>query len=235
MPQQINLCTSILRPQRQRFGARTILPVLGATVLVVGALAVSWVWSLEGSAVTYRQTLDTQAGEIKILQTAIERSRANTAPVDPALIQQLQQRKAAVVQREKVLEQLQLGMFRPGEGHSDRLLMVARTVPQAVWVNAVKVDGTLFEVAGFTLDPEVLNTWVAQLGIHPLMRNLKLSSVRVDSSSVAQAIPVASAAEAPAKGALGAASSPDTASAHKVWSFSLVSREPGSLTAGGKP
>jgi Tfp pilus assembly protein PilN len=232
MPQQINLCTSILRPQRQRFGARTILPLVGGAVLVAGALAISWVWSLEGSAVTYRQTLDMQAGEIKILQTAIERSRKNTAPVDSALVQQLQQRKATVVQREKVLEQLQQGMFRPGEGHSDRLLMVAQTVPQAVWVNAVKVDVTLFEVSGFTLDPEALNAWVAQLGVHPLMRNLKLSSVRVDSSSVAKAIPVA---PAPVQAASSAASAPSAASTQKVWTFSLMSREPGPLTAGGKP
>jgi Tfp pilus assembly protein PilN len=233
MPQQINLCSSILRPQRQRFGARTILPVLGATVLVVGAMAVSWVWSLEGSAVTYRQTLDTQAGEIKILQTAIERSRANTAPVDPALMQQLQQRKAAVVQREKVLEQLQQGMFRPGEGHSDRLLMVARTIPNAVWVNSVKVDAALLEVSGFTLDPEALNTWVVHLAAHPLMRNLKLASVRVDSSTMAHAI---LATAVPAEATSPQTSAPPPAPAHKVWAFSLTSsQEPGPTLTGGKP
>jgi len=130
---------------------------------------------------------------------------------------------------------LQLGMFRPGEGHSDRLVMVAQTVPQAVWVNAVKVDVTLFEVSGFTLDPEALNAWVAQLGVHPLMRNMKLYSVRVDSSSVAQAIPVSAAAAAPVQAASSAASAPPAAPTQKVWAFSLVSQEPGPMTAGGKP
>ena len=225
MPQQINLCTSVLRPQRQRFDARTLLLVMGAIVVVGGVLTASWVWSLEGSSVAYRQTLDTQAGEIKILQTAIERSRASAAPADPALLQQIQQRRAEIAQREKTLDQLQLGMLHPGEGHSDRLLMVARTVPPAAWVSGVKVDVNLFEVSGFTLDPEAINVWVAQLGVHPLMRNLKLAAVRVESSTVGQAVPTVVVPTTPAS-----AGSAPTPASNKLWSFGLVSLEPAAIT-----
>lgn len=229
MPQQINLCASVHRVERQPFAAPMMLTVLGASMVVIGALAFSWVWSLQGSTVAYRQMLDTQSGEIKILQAAIERSRANSGPVDAALLKKVQESKAAVVQREKVLERLRLGMFRPGEGHSDRLLMVAQTVPEKVWVNALKVDAGVFEVSGYTLETAALNTWVSQLGAHPLMRDLKLSAVRVDGSTLEQALQNAA-------GPASAGTPPAAASSEpKVWAFSLLSQEPAAPATGAKP
>jgi Tfp pilus assembly protein PilN len=226
MPQQINLCTGILTAQKQRFTARTMLPALAVFVALGGALIAAGAWSLQRSADGYRATLDAQSAEIKTLQAAIAQSRANAAPVDPALLQQLQDRRIAVKEREKVLAEVQQGMFRQGEGHSDRLLMVARSIPAPVWLTSVKVDSARFEVAGFTLEPAALNEWVAKLAANPLMRDLKLSTVTVENTAAAQIAVPAGASVAPnARNAAG----------RTIWSFNLVNLEPPAFVAGAKP
>lgn len=229
MAQQINLCTGLVKTQRERFTARTMLPALGVFVVLGGALCAAGVWSLERSAAGYRQTNDAQSVEIKNLQAAITQSRANANPVDPALVQQLQDRRAAVLQREKVLLEVQQGLFHAGEGHSDRLFLVARSIPAPAWVTSVKVDSGRFEVVGFTLEPGALNDWVARLAASPLMRNLKLSTVTVENTAASRlSVPVAASATVPAAG--GKPTAP-----RSVWSFSLVSIEPQSSAMGGKP
>ena len=209
MPQQINLCTGVPKTQRQRFTARTMFPALAVFLALGGALCAAAVWSMGRSAADYQKTLDTQATEIQSLQTAITQSRANAAPVDPALVQKLQDLRNAASQREKVLLDLQQGMFRAGEGHSDRLLLVARSIPSAAWLTSVAVDVNRFEVTGFTLEPSALNDWVARLTASPLMRGLKLNTVTVE----------------------------NTAGPRPMWAFTLVNLEPAPLVAsvGGKP
>jgi len=225
MAQQINLCTGLVRTQRQRFTARTMLPALGVFLVVGGVLGAMGVGSLERSAEGYRQTLDAQSTEIKALQAAILQSRANAAPVDPALVQQAQERRTAVLQREKVLLEVQQGMFKAGEGHSDRLLLLARSIPAPLWVTAVKVDAARFEVAGFTLEPAALNDWVAKLAVSPLMRDLKLSTVTVENTAAGKVtVPASANAAAPAGKA-----------ARAIWSFNLVNLEPANKTEGAKP
>lgn len=226
MAQQINLCTGIVKTQRQRFTARTMLPALGVFLVVGGVLGAMGIGSLQRSASGYRQTLDAQSAEIKSLQAAILQSRANAAPVDPALVLQAQERKTAVQQREKVLMAVQQGMFKAGEGHSDRMLLVARSIPGPVWVTAVKVDAARFEVAGFTLEPAALNDWVAKLAASPLMRDLKLSTVTVENAAASKlVVPAAVSVAAPQTGKAAPA----------IWSFTLVSLEPVAKVTGTKP
>jgi Tfp pilus assembly protein PilN len=158
------------------------------------------------------QTNQTRTAEIASLKAAITQSRANAGPIDPALLAQLQERRNAVKQREVVLEVVERGMFHAGEGHSDRMRMVSRSIPAEVWITELKMDNARFEVTGFTVEPSALNDWVRKLSAEPLMRNLKLSAVKVENKTVA-------------KGA--------------VWSFNLTSLEPVSPVApslsGAKP
>jgi Tfp pilus assembly protein PilN len=198
-------------------------------VVLGGVLSAAAVWSLGQTAAGFRQTNEAQSAEIKNLQAAITQSRANATPVDPVLVQQLQDRRTAVLQREKVLLELQQGMFHPGEGHSDRMLLVARSIPAPAWVTSVKVDSGRFEVAGFTLEPGALNEWVARLAASPLMRDLKLSTVTVENTVASRlSVPVAASATVPVAAGRTAAPRP-------VWSFSLVSLEPQPLAPGNKP
>lgn len=227
MPQQINLCTAVSAPPRQNFPASTLFVYLAASLLLLAGVGSFWLWSLERSAQAYRQTLDSQLNEIQNLQAAIQRSRAAAGPVEPALLREVQEQRALVQQREKMLQLVREGMYQPGAGHSDRLQLLARSVPADTWVTAVKVDSAAFSVSGFTLDTASLNEWVARLGQNPLMRGLSLDTVAVNLVSDAQA--------APAKSAVPA------------WSFNLISVAPvaaivpvlpaanGTPATGGKP
>jgi Tfp pilus assembly protein PilN len=226
MPQQINLCTPILLTQKRYFSAHTMALALGVFVVLGGALCGLWVWNLNQASESITQSLAAQKREVETLQAAIQRSRANAAPVNPALLALLQDRRNTLAQRERLKQALSEGVFRPGWGHSDRLTWVARSIPAPVWITSVSMDGSRFEVAGFTLEPSALNEWVDKLAASPLMQGLKLATVKVESATVA---PVA------APGAVGAP-------ARSTWSFHLVSVEsPASSLpklaqpAGGKP
>lgn len=225
MPQQINLCTPILLTQKRYFSAHTMAIALGVFLVLGGALCGTWVWNLDHAGESFQQSLATHAGELESLQNAIQRSKANAAPVDPALLAQLQTRRNAVAQRVKVKEALTEGMFLPGWGHSDRLTWVARSIPAPVWITEIRMDATRFEVTGFTLEPAALNDWVDKLSTSPLMQGLKLATVKVENTSMtANPAPIA---------AVSAASAP-VAPARAVWSFNLVSVAPISVP-GGKP
>jgi Tfp pilus assembly protein PilN len=214
MPQQINLCTAALTPLRQRYQAKTLLRLLGVSLLLSGVLGALWLWSLGRSAQEYQHTLDAQATEIQNLQVAIQRSRAAAGPLEPALQRELQDKRSAVLAREKVLQALRTGLFQGGERHSDRLLLLSKSIPDDVWVTGLRADTGTFEVAGLTLEPASLNAWVARLGQQPLLRGMPLSGVKVSA--------VADAASAPGR---------------PVWSFTLQSQLPQPVAAapGVKP
>jgi len=218
MPQQINLCTPILLKPKHYFSAQTMVQTLVVLVVLGGGLSGAWVWNVQRTAAEFSRIMVTQATEIESLNAAILRSRAAAAPVDPALVAQLQGKRVAVQQREKLLEALQQGMLVPGWGHSDRLRWVARSIPGPVWVTDIKIDKDRFDVTGFTLEPAALNDWVGKLSASPLMSGLQLVTVKVESVVAAQ-IRIPSSAVAAPVGAGAAASRP-------VWSFSLFSATP---------
>lgn len=220
MPQQINLCAPILLTQKRYFSAQTMLIALGVFFLLGGILFGAWVWNVDRATESFQQSLASHTSELDSLKAAIQRSQANAAPVDPALLAQLTERRNAVVQREKLKEALNEGMFRPGQGHSDRLTWVARSIPTPVWITDVRMDGARFEVSGFTLEPAALNDWVDKLSISPLMQGLKLATVKVESATAAS-LAVPNAVASTPKALL--------APARPVWSFNLVSVEPSAL------
>lgn len=230
MPQQINLCTPILLTQKRYFSAQTMAIALGVFVALGVALCSAWVWNLDSATESFQQSLNNHTIELNSLKAAIQTSQASAAPVDPALEALLGERRNAVLQREMLKEALNEGMFRPGWGHSDRLSWVAKSIPAPVWITEVKMDGTRFEVSGFTLEPAALNDWVQKLSTSPLMQGLKLATVKVQNATAATLAVPESAASAP------------QVPARPVWSFNLVSVEPPSFapaatasTPGSKP
>ena len=217
MPQQINLCTPILLTQKRYFSAQTMAIGLGVFLVLGAALCGAWVWNLDRASESFEQSLKSHAVELISLKAAIQSSQASAAPVDPALLTLLAERRNAVVQREMLKEALNEGMFRPGWGHSDRLSWVATSIPAPVWITEVRMDGTRFEVSGFTLEPAALNDWVDKLSISPLMQGLKLATVKVQNATAATPV---------VPGSPASAASAPPALARPVWSFNLVSIEP---------
>ena len=225
MAQQINLCSPIQLANKQSFSAKTMAQALGVFVVAGGALCAAFVWNLHNTSAGFAKTVESQSRDIDNLKNALSAARANTAPLGPAMQAQLQAKRTELAQREQLLLAAQDGVLRPGMGHSDRLALVARSIPQPVWVSGIKADSTQFEVSGFTLEPPALNEWVARLSASPMLGGLKLANVQVENTTQGSA----------STGAVLPAST-----GRPVWSFNLVSEQPSSATtatatAGGKP
>lgn len=213
MTQQINLFTPILLTQKRYLSAQTMVQALAIFIFLGGSLCAYWVWSLSVASEKLRKPLAGQSLELAGLQLAIQQSRAGAGPAQLALTQELQARRAELLQREKLMRELQRGLFKPGSGHAARLQLVAQSIPARVWVTEVKADDSQLAVSGFTLDPAALNDWVGKLAASPLLQGQKLATVKVENAS---------------------ASAPTTL--RPVWAFSLVSaidRPPAS--AGANP
>lgn len=214
MAQQINLCTPILLTPKRYFSANTMAATVGVFVVLGSALCGAWVWNLEQASQTFRQAMTTQAQELASLKAAIELTKARAAPADTALTDQLQGLRIAVTQRTQLRDALKQGLFEPGWGHSDRLALIARTIPSQAWITEVKMEGTRLEVLGYTLETTALTEWVDKLAVAPLTQGLKLGTVKVENVPMPAALLPASSASAPA------------APQRPVWSFQLVSAVP---------
>ena len=230
MPQQINLCTPILLTQKKYFSAQTMLQALAVFGVLGGGLCAYWVWSLNLASDGFKKTLATQARELESLQVAMVQGNAGGAPVDVALTKDVQNRRTELAQREKLLQELQRGLFKPGWGHAARLELLAQSIPAPVWVTQVKADDSQLEVSGFTLETEALSVWVAKLAQSPLLQGQKLTTVKVENATPT-AVSAAGAAAAASSASSAAALAP-----RPVWSFNLVSAvaKP-APDAGGKP
>lgn len=210
MPQQINLYSPVLVTQKQSFSAVVMVQALTLLTLVGAAYTVYEVSSLHSLTKALNRTLATQTQTLAALQHTIVQRKAAAVPAGLTLAQDLQARRADLVRLESAQEQLQRGLFRPGEGHAARLALVASSIPAAAWVTGVKADPERLEVSGFTLDPDALNSWIDQLAGSALLAGQRLAAVNV--AKVTNANPT----NANPSGATPDASRP-------VWSFSLVS------------
>lgn len=225
MPQQINLCSPTLQKPRQAFSANTMAVSLGILVVLGGALCAIWDWNLRNASQGYLAAMQAQGQEMQSLQVAIDRSKALAQPPSPALVRESQDLAASIAGKEQILVALQQGNWTPGFGHSDRLALIARSIPAPVWITEVKADSGRMEVTGFTLEPSALNEWVQRLSSSPLMKGLRLATVKVQSTL----LPAANAAvtgKAPVAGG------------REAWSFSLVSAQVSpadAKPAGGAP
>ena len=159
------------------------------------------------------KTLATQSRELESLKAALLPGQTGAGPADAALTQELQGRKTELLQREKLMQELQRGVFRPGWGHSARLQLVAQSIPAPVWITDVKADEQQLNVSGFTLEPAALNEWVSKLAASPLLQGQKLATVKVENASAMM-----------------------KTGSRPIWSFHMVSAlgKPAAL-AGGKP
>lgn len=229
MPQQINLCTPILLAQKRYFSAQTMVQALAVFLIVGGGLCAYWVWSLNAASAHFKTILESQTRDLEGMQVILQQSKTSAGPLNAGMAQELAGRQAELLRREKLLEELQKGLYQPGWGHSARLQLVAQTIPVAAWVTEVKADANQLEVSGYTLDPAVLNDWVARLAASPLLRGQQLTAVKVENTNAAAKRAVLES---------GAANSSQAASSaagamRPMWSFNLVSSLARPLAAAG--
>ncbi len=222
MPQQINLCSPIKLSSQQSFSAQTMVRALAVFLVAGGILCAAWLWNLQHVSAAFSQTLEDQARDIQGLKAALDAAKASAAPADAALVVQLKSQKALLAQREQLQAALRQGLLQEGMGHSDRLQLIARTIPAPVWVTELKTDSARFEVTGFTLEPSALNEWVSRLSASPLMQGLKLATVQVENTAMS---PARARADQPAA-AVPLVAASGMAAQRAVWSFNLVSALP---------
>jgi Tfp pilus assembly protein PilN len=223
MVQQVNLCLPILRQRRSSLNAQTLVQLLALVLPVAGALGAVWVWSLNQASESLRQTLAAQTREVDSLRAALAQGQAGAGSAQASLHTSLLQTRSQLLQRQQALAALQQGRFEPSFGHSARLQLVAQTIPPQAWVSQLRADDSSLEIAGCTLEPEVLTQWVNRLAHSPLLKGQALSTVTVarvkaDAPLSTGALDQQSVAAAPTgKG------NPVTPGLPARWSFNLLS------------
>jgi Tfp pilus assembly protein PilN len=220
MPQQINLRNPIFLTQKRYFSASTMAISLAVFLLLGAVLSGYWSWTLETLNEGYLRSVANNQREIDRLQAALVIHRANAGPAEPAMVQELEARKAELQQRELLLVELKRGLMREGYGHAARLQLLARTIPPQAWVTEVRADDLRLELGGYTLEPAALNGWVARLADSPLLEGQQLAVVKVER------VPADVLASKP--GLAGLRSS-------TVWSYTLVTALAVGEAPGSKP
>ncbi len=182
MAQQINLSTPILLTQKRYFSAHTMLVALSVFVVLGGLGCAIWVWNFQQSMDSMNETLKAQSSELDKLRLAIANNRSMTKQPTAALQTELQQLQAVVSQREKLQQILQEGVLPAGSRYSDRLDWIARSIPAVVWITGIKMDGTHFDVSGYTLEPAALTEWRSKLAQSSLMQGMELAAIKVENA-----------------------------------------------------
>ena len=228
MAQQINLRAPILLAQKKYFSADTMAIALGVFLLLGGAMAAFWVWTLNKSTAALQASSASYSAERDKLQAVIKARADAAAPAEAALKQELQYKRDELSTRQSLLGELNKGLLVAGHGHSARLRLVAQSIPQQVWVTDLEADEARLEVRGFTLEPAALNAWVAALAADPLLKGQALSAVKVERAKL----------EALSAGAAGPTPVASAPLQRPVWRFVLVSTlaaPPAPPASGAKP
>ncbi len=206
MAQQINLHSPILSAPQRAFSARTIGLSLMALMVALGALGT---WMLAGGAALRADMLAgarVQTVEREQLTQALA-SRRGTGGA--ALEQERAQLERSLQAKRALAEELARGRIVEGHSHAAVLRMISLTVPEAVWLDQIRVAEGSLELAGMTLQPQALRPWLLRLAQHPLTQAQRLGTVKLE-----RVAPSASGATEP-----------------ELWAFVLSSQVPRSNLA----
>ncbi len=183
MTQQINLFDPILLKRTRYFTAQAMAVALAVLIAGGGALCGYSVYRLNVASTALRELLRTQSEELDRLHQMAAQANSDAGPLKTALAQELVSRRVELRQKETLLNELQRGLFQPGWGHAARLQLIAETIPAEAWVTAIKADESQLDISGFTLAPEQLNKWIADLGASPLLQGQQLATITVEKTS----------------------------------------------------
>jgi Tfp pilus assembly protein PilN len=96
-----------------------------------------------------------------------------------ALTQELTQANVHLAERRALLSELRPP---PGDAHarSSLLLLLARTVPESVWLSEVRLRDGQVRLKGTTLQPAALRRWLNELAADPALAGQSLRQVKVE-------------------------------------------------------
>lgn len=180
MPQQINILTPILLTQKRYLSAYNLLRVSALLMLCGGSLYGYLIWDVSVATNELKKTSSLKLRELDSLQVAIKKNGLKGSATGTALMQ-LQSQRAELLRVEKIIATLQQGVTRPGYSHAARLELLAQTIPTNVWITQFSDEEKQLEITGLTLDPALLETWIARLIKNPVLLGQTLQVVKVES------------------------------------------------------
>ena len=226
MAQQINLLTPILLKPRRHFTATAMAQALGL-ILVGSLLLAGWI---HGRAEQRRAEFRERQQALQAEQQALSRSLAGLpATTDlKALESQIAMLKQQQQSQGELLQSLRSGQQGAGERHSDLLALIARSVPDSVWLQGLRWQAGQLELSGGTLDPSALRGWLVQLQTQALLHRITLAEVRLELVSAATPGGTAAAGRLQLPAGAGGAGLP-------VWAFQVRGADPGLRVAAATP
>ncbi|MDT8998754.1 hypothetical protein RQP53_05665 [Paucibacter sp. APW11] len=178
MAQQINLLTPILAAPRRHFSALAMLQA--GALLLLGMLAIS-LWLGRQADLARRSHAAVQAQTEQERRMLIEALARLPQSGDPKLLEQqlaqLEQQNNELAQQ---LQALRGGLLKPGHRYSDLLGLLARSVPEPVWLSELRWQPGHLAMQGGTLDPLPLRAWVVGLGSLAPLQGLQIQQVRLE-------------------------------------------------------
>jgi Tfp pilus assembly protein PilN len=160
MPQQINLFHPVLLAPRRHFPALAMVQALGLWSGALAALAGWTLWQTQALQAELAGTRARHASERVQLNQAL--AQRGGAAGDPAALQQeLTRLDTRLAERQRVLEEL-----GGAAGGSPTVLLqqLANSLPAPVWLTEIHWAPGQLSLAGQTLEPEALRTWLQGLG-----------------------------------------------------------------------
>ncbi len=177
MAQQINLYSPILLAPKRYFSAATMAQALGA---LVALLLAAGLWTAASTAQLAREMAASarfhDAERARLSAELV--GRASPARDTAALEQALAAEHRALAERRALRDELQ--RTAAGGGHAALLVLLARTLPEPLWLTEVHVADGRLTVRGHALRPEALQPWLGRLDREPLLAAQQLRLVQVE-------------------------------------------------------
>lgn len=178
MNQQINLYHPLFRRKRRIFAARTLLGAVGA-VAVLLTLASAW---------GYREmaALEAQVVQLEGREKALA---AQIARLDPASIDgqreldgELERLAHQLARQQKLVDILENQPLGSTTGFSAQLEALARQHTEGLWLTrmAIKGGAARMELAGVSVRPELIPSWLQGLGTEPALSGQRFDLLTIE-------------------------------------------------------
>lgn len=196
MSQQINLILPELKPRFDPFALPVVLAASGL------GLVIMTVWSIYAGTVAGRLTVEKAAldGERQRLQQQVQSlglALSGRKP-NPALEQEIRERREDLRQREEALQVVENGRVGSQSGFSRFLYGFGQQVTDGVWLVGFAVKGEEVEIRGRLTDPGRLPVYIRKLNAEPVFQGRRFAALDMKDVQPKAAGEASKAAPAPA-------------------------------------
>lgn len=176
VPQQINLLNPELRERRDWLRLPLLAILCGLVVVGEGGAYGYYAYQrqqLAASDGALEQELKKLQANVKALESTVSGRKPN-----PALMQELETARAALIPREAALDKLKQAT---SEGFSESLRGLSRQTSGGVWLTEFALRGQDLTLRGRLLDPVLLPSYIARLNAEPAFRGRQFASLEMKS------------------------------------------------------